>query len=131
MACRIIRIPPYFVSHPVPNMYPTYRAPLAIQFENLSLYIKNEIAHTVKESPRTRTNSEENGNDRVNNLQNACDKLQLWASMLAFRSSSKDSLVGDVLEAIDVSESDLGERLHRVFSGIAAHVSKYDAKAET
>lgn len=110
-------------------MHPTYRAPLAIRFENLSLYIKHEIAHPVEKTPHTPPNSEENGSDRVKKIQNACDKLQLWASMLTFRHTSKDSLVGDVLEAIDVSEPDLSERLHSVFSGIATHISKYDSKA--
>ena len=107
-------------------MKPTYRAPLAIHFENLSIYIKQKIA-PLRGDTDSSTSSVIKGDNRVRKLRNAYDKLQLWASMLYFRHPSQDkieSLVGDVLEAIDASEPALSEQLHSKFSQIAIHVSK-------
>lgn len=109
---------------------PNYRAPLAIRFENLSTYIKEQIALAVKKDSGPPTRSEPNSRNRVEKLQNASDKLQLWASMIASVRSTEFGLVGDVLEAIDVSESVLSEGLHQIFSEIAAHVSEYAHQAE-
>ena len=107
-----------------------YRVPLAIHFANLLKFLQQETALAVKEENALPNNGEEKHGSRVSKLRNAYEKLQLWASMLEFRRPRQKSHVGDVLEVIDVLEPGLKEELHRRFSELALHISKYDSMAE-
>lgn len=105
-------------------MKPIYPTPLAIRFTNLLILIKQQVALAVKQDPDGPTNSKVGGSDRVEKLQSSSDKLQLWASTLIVRRPTKESLVGDVLETLEVSHSSLCDELHGIFSDIASLVSK-------
>lgn len=103
-------------------MKPTYPTPLAVRFANLSMLIKQQVALAGKQHPNQSIASIVAGDVRVERLQSSSDKLQLWASIV--RRPMKESLVGDVLESLEVSGSSLCDELHGIFSGIASHVIK-------
>ena len=104
------------------DMTPTYRAPLAIRFENLFAFIKQQIALADEKDAGRQTDSEM---EKVESLRRLSNLLDLWASSLTVRRPTKESLVGDVLEAIDMSDPLLNGKLHRLISDIATHISKY------
>ena len=106
------------------KMKPTYPTPLAIRFANLLILIKQQVAQAVKQDADRPTNSQVGSSDRVEKLQSLSHKLQLWACRLVVRRPMKERLVGDVLEALEVSNSSLCDELHGIFSAIASHVIK-------
>ena len=112
-------------------MKSNYRPPLAICFVNLNIYIKQKVALAVATDPQLPTNGEEKGSNRASRLENACEKLQLWLSMLDPRHPKSPSPVGDVLEVIDLLDPGLREKLHKIFLEIAIHISEYDSKGGT
>ena len=103
-------------------MKPTYPTPLAIRFANLLTLIKQQVAEAAAQDPDRATDGAVEGSDRVEKLGNLADGLQIWASMLIVRRPTKESLVGDVLEALEVEKSSLCDQLHGVFSDIAERV---------
>lgn len=105
-------------------MKPIYPTPLAIRFANLLILIKQQIALAVTQDADRQENGEVEGSDRVEKLQDLSERLQLWASLLTVRRPRKESLIGDLLEALEVAKSSLCDQLHGIFSDIADRVLK-------